>query len=127
MKRGGILHPELSAHLARLGHTDTFVIGDAGLPVPPGVARVDLAVTLGVPGFAEVLDAILAEIEVEGAVIATEAAGSAAGALLDARVPGAETVPHEEFKQLTDQARFVVRTGETIPYANVIVRCGVPF
>ncbi|MGP9745512.1 D-ribose pyranase [Brachybacterium sp. AOP29-B2-41] len=127
MKRGGILHPELSAHLARLGHTDTFVIGDAGLPVPPGVARVDLAVTLGVPGFAEVLDAILAEIEVEGAVIATEAAGSPVGALFDARLPGSETVPHEEFKQLTGQARFVVRTGETTPYANVIVRCGVPF
>ena len=127
MRRGGILHPELSAHLARLGHTDTFVIGDAGLPVPPGVARVDLAVVLGVPGFAEVLDAVLAEVEVEGAVIAAEASGSPAGALLDARLPGAETVPHEEFKQLTGHARFVVRTGETTPYANVIVRCGVPF
>ena len=99
MKRGGILHPELSAHLARLGHTDTFVIGDAGLPVPPGVARVDLAVSLGVPGFAEVLDAVLAEIEVEGVIIAAEASGSSAGALLEARLPGAETVPHEEFKQ----------------------------
>lgn len=127
MKRGGILHPELSAHLARLGHTDTFVIGDAGLPVLPGVARVDLAVSFGVPGFAEVLDAVLAEVEVEGAVIAAEASDSPAGALLAARLPGAETVPHAEFKQLTGQARFVVRTGETTPYANVIVRCGVPF
>jgi len=89
MKRGGVLHPELSAHLARLGHTDTFVIGDAGLPVPPGVARVDLAVTLGVPRFAEVTDAILAEIEVEGAVIATEAAGSPVGALSQDPLPTA--------------------------------------
>lgn len=127
MKRGGILHPELSAHLARLGHTDTFVIGDAGLPVPPGVARVDLAVVLGVPGFAEVADAILAEIVVEGAVIAAEAAGSSAGEMLGARFPGAEAVPHEKLKQLMREARFVVRTGDTTPYANVIVRCGVPF
>ena len=127
MRRHGILHPELSAHLARLGHTDTFVIGDAGLPVPPGVARVDLAVTLGVPGFAEVADAILAEIEVEAAVIAAEAAGSPAGRVLEARFPGAEAVPHEELKERMEQARFVVRTGETTPYANVIVRCGVPF
>ncbi|ASK66209.1 D-ribose pyranase [Brachybacterium avium] len=127
MKRRGILHPELSAHLARLGHTDTFVIGDCGLPIPPGVARVDLAVTLGVPGFAEVTDSILAEIEVEAAVIAAEAAGSPAGEVLRARFPGAASVAHEEFKQLTAQARFVVRTGETTPFSNVIVRCGVPF
>lgn len=127
MKRGGILHPELSARLSRLGHTDTFVIGDAGLPVPPGVARVDLAVGLGVPGFAEVLDAVLAEVETEGAVIAGEAAGSPAGAMLSARLRGAEAVPHEEFKQLTGEARFVVRTGETTPYASVILRCGVPY
>ncbi|MDN5900121.1 MAG: D-ribose pyranase [Brachybacterium sp.] len=127
MKRRGILHPELGAHLARLGHTDTFVIGDCGLPIPPGVARVDLAVTLGVPGFAEVADAILAEIEVEAAVIAAEASTSPAGEMLGARFPGAEAVGHEEFKQLTAQARFVVRTGETTPYSNVIVRCGVPF
>ncbi|MDN6400110.1 MAG: D-ribose pyranase [Dermabacteraceae bacterium] len=127
MKRHGILHPELSAHLARLGHTDTFVIGDGGLPIPPGVARVDLAVVLGVPGFAEVADAILAEIEVEGSVIAAEAAGSPAGDVLSARFPGAETVPHEELKQLMHQARFVVRTGDTTPYSNVLVRCGVPF
>lgn len=127
MRCHGILHPELAAHLARLGHTDSFVIGDCGLPVPPGVARVDLAVVQGVPRFAEVADALLAEIEVEAAVIATEAAGSPAGEMLAQRFPGAETVPHEEFKQLMRDARFVVRTGETTPFANVIVRCGVPF
>lgn len=127
MRRGGILHPALSAHLARLGHTDTFVIGDCGLPVPPGVERVDLAVVMGVPRFVEVADALLAEVEVEAAVIASEATGSPAGEMLAQRFPGAETVPHEELKQLMRQARFVVRTGETTPYANVIVRCGVPF
>lgn len=127
MRRHGILHPELGAHLARLGHTDIFVIGDAGLPVPSGVPRVDLAVVLGVPGFAAVVDAILAEIEVEAAVIASEAVGSPAGETLAARFPGAQSVPHEELKQRMAQARFVVRTGETTPYANVIVRCGVPF
>lgn len=127
MRRGGILHPQLSELLARLGHTDSFVIGDCGLPVPPGVQRVDLAVVMGVPGFAEVADAILAEIEVEAAVVATEAATTAAGEMLGARFPGARAVPHEELKQLMAQARFVVRTGDTTPYANVVLRCGVGF
>lgn len=127
MRRQGILHPELSAHLARLGHTDAFVIGDAGLPIPPEVPRVDLAVVLGVPGFAEVADAILAEVKVEAAVIAAESAGSPAREVLRARFPDAETVPHEELKRRAARARFMVRTGDTTPYSNVIVRCGVPF
>ncbi|WP_218192321.1 RbsD/FucU family protein [Brachybacterium vulturis] len=34
MKRRGILHPELSAHLARLGHTDSRpVMASAALAV----------------------------------------------------------------------------------------------
>ncbi len=38
-----------------------------------------------------------------------------------------EAVGHEEFKQRCRDARAVVRTGETTPYANVILRAGVPF
>jgi D-ribose pyranase len=58
MKKQGILHPELSEVIASLGHTDTLVVADAGLPVPPGVRRIDLAVAGGVPPFMDVLKAI---------------------------------------------------------------------
>ncbi|MEL7164747.1 MAG: RbsD/FucU domain-containing protein, partial [Pseudomonadota bacterium] len=73
MKKAGILHAELSAVVAGLGHGDLLVIGDAGLPVPPGVPCVDLAVTLGVPGMLDVLDAVLSEMCVETAFRAEEA------------------------------------------------------
>lgn len=127
MKRDGILHAQLNERIARLGHTDTFVIGDRGLPVPPGVECVDLAVITGVPGFADVLEAVLREVEVEDAVVAQEAGTSPVREVLDRNLPAARRVPHEEFKELTRQARFVVRTGEATPYANVILQCGVPF
>jgi D-ribose pyranose/furanose isomerase RbsD len=42
-------------------------------------------------------------------------------------LPGLERVPHEEFKAQVGHARFVVRTGEATPYANVLLRAGVPF
>ena len=42
MKTSGILHPQLVRILAEIRHKDTIVIGDAGLPVPDGVERVDL-------------------------------------------------------------------------------------
>lgn len=128
MKRGGLLNPALNAAIARLGHTDTFVVADCGLPIPPGVPVVDLAVTLGVPGFDDVLAPILAEVVVEGATIADEALGGPAEALIHPRLDcPVESTPHEEFKRLVADARFVVRTGATVPYANVILRCGVPF
>ena len=127
MRTTGILHAQLALHIARLRHTDTFVVGDAGLPVPPGVPEVDLAVGFGIPRFADVLDLILSEVAIEGAVRAVEAEGRDAGRWLAERFPDAEAVPHEELKSLTASARFIVRTGEASPYANVLLRAGVPF
>lgn len=127
MRSTGILHAELAQHLSRLRHTDTFVVGDAGLPVPPSVTEIDLAVCYGTPSFLDVLDPILAEVTIEGAVRALEADGKEAGDWLSSRFPDAEAVPHERFKALTASARFIVRTGENSPFANVILRAGVPF
>jgi D-ribose pyranase len=36
-------------------------------------------------------------------------------------------ISHEAFKTEVAHARAVIRTGEATPYANVILRCGVPF
>lgn len=145
MKKSGILNRHLSGELARLGHTDLVMVCDAGLPIPEGPAVVDLAFRAGTPSFAEVLEGLLDELEVEGATAAREVrdTNSEASALLDRLFPGAgpaagsgasgpggdglELIPHEELKARTRQARLVVRTGECRPYANVLLRCGVPF
>lgn len=37
MKRDGIIHAGLARELARLRHTDTFAICDAGLPIAAGI------------------------------------------------------------------------------------------
>ena len=75
MKKSGLLNPQLCAAVARLGHTQTFVIADAGLPIPHEIPVIDLALVLGTPRFQEVFDAILDEVVVEGATIAHEALG----------------------------------------------------
>lgn len=46
MKKSGLLNPQLCAAGARLGHTQTFVVADAGLPIPHEVPVIDLAVVL---------------------------------------------------------------------------------
>lgn len=129
MKRGGIINAQLARALARLGHTDTLLICDAGLPLPPGLEVVDLAFELGTPDFGTVLDGVLREIIVERAIAAAEVAehGPAVHSLLRGKLPELELVPHEELKRLSRDAKVVVRTGADVPYSNVILHCGVAF
>jgi D-ribose pyranase len=131
MKRTTLLHAELSEVIARLGHGDLLVIGDAGLPIPDGPRRIDLAVSAGVPRFQDVLAAVLAEMQVEGAVIAEELAPRNPAVHAELRRQLGDTpvaaLSHEQFKAATRDARAVVRTGEFSPYANVILRAGVVF
>lgn len=129
MKRTALLHAELSHAIASLGHGDMLVIGDVGLPIPNGPRRIDLALTPGIPAVADVLRVVLEEMQVEKAVIASEAMERN-----DGQLPGwcqlpiqPSTVSHDEFKRLTHQARVMVRTGECTPYANVILVAGVTF
>lgn len=128
MKRTGLLNPDLCAAIARLGHTDTFVVADCGLPIPAAVPVVDLSLVFGIPSFADVMAALLAEVVVEGAVAAEEAVGGPVDDLLRRHLEATvQWVPHERFKALVADASFVVRTGESTAYANVILRSGVPF
>ena len=135
MKRARLLNSALSQVIAELGHTDGLVICDAGLPIPPEVRRIDLAVEPGLPSFLSVLDVVLSEMMVEEAVVASEIHSvnePVYQGILEAfqrhgmKVRVVE-VPHEEFKLQTRSARAVVRTGECTPYANVILRSGVVF
>ena len=77
----------------------------------------------------ERLRTVVGELVVESATLAHELADekllAGIGDLLDP-VP-CERVSHEELKAMTTRARLVVRTGEDTPYANVVLRAGVPF
>ena len=131
MKRTTLLHAELSEVIASLGHGDLLVIGDAGLPIPEGPRRIDLALCANVPRFHEVLAAVLSEMQVERAVVASELQASSpavhAELLRQLGETPVSTMSHENFKAQTRVARAVVRTGEFSPYANVILRAGVVF
>lgn len=139
MKKGTLIHSELSHLVATLGHTDEITICDAGLPIPPSVRRIDLALTHGVPEFLETVRVVLSELQIEGVVIAKEFADVSPEhhqALLaelkkeegsSGKSIAVNYVPHEAFKARTERSRAVVRTGECTPYANVIFQAGVVF
>ena len=131
MKKIGILNQPIASIIAGLGHTDTLVIADAGLPIPPETQRIDLALTEGIPSFLDTLRVVLTEMEVERAIIAEEMLDSSPQVYEAVKemlgdVP-IETVTHLILKERTRSARAVIRTGEFTPYANVILTAGVVF
>jgi D-ribose pyranase len=131
MKKTTLLHSELSYLIATLGHMDTLVIADAGLPIPAETLRIDLALTQGVPGAIQTLKVVLEEMKVEKVILAEEAKGRNPKFLAEVQelLPGVpvEFVSHSDFKTRTASARAVVRTGEFAPYANIILVSGVVF
>ncbi|WP_085577462.1 MULTISPECIES: D-ribose pyranase [unclassified Pseudomonas] len=134
MKKTPLLNVALSRLIASLGHGDMLVIGDAGLPVPPGVELIDLALTHGVPAFIDTLKVVLSEMQVESHVLAQEILERrpAPLAVLDelngsGALGRRDLLSHEQFKALSRQARAIVRTGECQPYCNIVLVAGVTF
>ena len=131
MKKTPLLNAALSEVIASLGHGDLLVIADAGLPIPPETPRIDLALTQGVPSFIETLLVVLQEMQVERAVVAQETREKSPQILkmIQSAFPkvNVQFISHDQLKEMTHQARAVVRTGEFTPYANIILSAGVVF
>ncbi len=129
MRPDGLWHPRLVAVLTAMGHGDEIVVADAGLPVPDKVECIDLVWSRAEPRMLSVLRAVLAELVVEAAWLATQTAEPDLVTGLDDVLKGlpVHRLDHEDLKERLDGARAVVRTGETTPFANVILTAGVPF
>ena len=131
MKKQGILNSHISEVLSKLGHTDTIVIADCGLPIPDETIRIDLSLKLGSPSFVETLQTVLEDMAVEKITIANEITENNTD--LEKKIVAlfSDTpihyCSHEEFKKQTKNAKAVIRTGEATPYANIILHAGVIF
>jgi D-ribose pyranase len=128
MKRSGILSPALSHLLASTGHTDYFTICDRGFPVPEEPERIDLALVDDIPTVLDVLAAIVAEWSLDRVLITHEMDAISPDRVAEMQallgdVPF-ERVSHGQLKRLAQSARATVRTGDTVPYANIIVVSG---
>ena len=133
MKKAGILNSDISRVLTYMGHTDTICIGDCGLPVPDGVERIDLALCFGEPTFLRTLQIVLEDMKVEKIVLAEEIREqnptvlAEIKKLFEGQAVEVEFVPHVQFKAQSRDCKAVIRTGETTPYANIILQSGCIF
>ena len=133
MKRTGILNSDISRVLSYMGHTDCICIGDCGLPIPDEVERIDLALAFGVPTFMQTLKVVVDDMKVEKIVLAEEIRKQNPDVLRQVEELFAgqnievEFVSHVELKERTFDCKAVIRTGETTPYANIILQSGCIF
>lgn len=135
MKKTQLLNSQLSAIIAQMGHLDELTVGDAGLPIPMGPERIDLAVAPGLPALLPCLTAIFSELRVESVIIAQECQATSPAFYAELLVLIATQdhtiavtyLSHSDFKAQTVRSRAVVRTGECTPYANIILKSGVAF
>lgn len=135
MKKQGILNSDISRVLSYIGHTDRICIGDCGLPIPEETERIDLAVKFGQPSFMDVLKEVGSDMKIEKIVLAEEIKEKNPAVLNEIKTyfsstdekPEVEFVSHVELKALTKECKAVIRTGETTPYANIILQSGCIF
>ncbi len=126
MIKTGILNPQLLSLLARVRHTNTIVISDRGFPFWPQIETVDLSLVDDIPTVLDVLGAIRGNFVVGKAWMAQEFLRENTERTQQAFTDGLKGVtlafePHVEFKQRVPLAIGLIRSGDTIQYANMIL------
>lgn len=126
MLKTGILNPQINSMLSRVRHTNTLVIADRGFPYWPMIETIDITVVDDVPTVLQVLMAIRPNFQIGKAWMAREFLKSNSGKVREPFTRALRGVavryePHNEFKHRVPRAIGLIRTGDTIPYANLIL------
>ena len=124
-----ILNPHLLSLLARVRHTNALVIADRGFPFWPAIETVDISLRDDIPTVLHVLAAIRADFHAAQAYMAREYLKENTPAPRARFAQGLEGVPttfepHLQFKKRVPGAIGLIRTGDTIQYANMILISG---
>ena len=122
----GILNPHVLSLLARVRHTNTIVIADRGFPFWPQIETVDISLVNDVPTVLQVLAALRGNFKIGQAWMAEEFLQHNDASTREAFTDGLHGIavahePHVEFKKRVPGAIGLIRTGDTIQYANMIL------
>ena len=126
MLKTGILNPAINSLLSRVRHTNTLVIADRGFPFWPMIETVDISLTDNIPGVLDVLLALRHNFVIGRVSMAKEFIANNT-AETQARFKNAldgiplDFAPHIDLKTRVPGAIGLIRTGETIQYANMII------
>jgi len=125
----GILNPHLLSLLARVRHTNALVIADRGFPFWPMIETVDISVVDDLPTVCQLIAAVRANHQFTQAFQAEEFLKNNSPATRQKFAAALKGVPmffepHVEFKKRVPLAIGLIRTGDSVPYANTILISG---
>jgi D-ribose pyranase len=138
MRNGALLNGPLTALIGDLGHSDKIMIVDAGWPIPKDL-RYDICLTHGIPRLTDVFSVIAEELSIEKVIIDSEMQNHGHEVYSEvnriiaatAQAQGEEIVvedePHVTFKEHARSVKGIIRTGECIPYCNLVIVAGLAF
>ena len=125
----GCLNRELARCLSRQGHTDRFMICDAGFAIPDNVFTIDLSISKNIPTVDVVIEEILKYFSVEKIVVSDSMVNTSPSKFntileLFGETMACEFVSQEEIRELSKSVKFIVRTGDFTSYSNIVVVSG---
>ena len=127
----GILNPQINSLLARVRHTNMLVIADRGFPFWPMIETVDISLVDDVPTVLQVFQAIRLNFEISEIFMAEEFSQGQFTRIHARLLPSATAhIPLTlygarcELKKHVPGAIGLIRTGDTIQYANMILVSG---
>jgi D-ribose pyranase len=125
----GILNPQILSLLARVRHTNALVIADRGFPFWPTIETVDVSVVDDLPTVLQLIAAVRANHNFTQAYQAGEFLKNNPPAVRQKFAAGLKGIPttfepHVEFKKRVPHAIGLIRTGDTVQYANTILISG---
>jgi len=129
MLKTGILNPQINSLLSRVRHTNMLVIADRSFPFWPMIETVDISVVDDLPTVLQLITAVRANHNFTQVYQAEEflknnnpATRQKFARALDGVAVTYE--PHVEFKKRVPLAVGLIRTGDTVQYANTILISG---
>lgn len=126
MLKTGILNPHINELLSRVRHTNTLVIADRGFPYWPQIETVDITLVDNIPTVLQVLAAIRPNFVIGKAWMAEEFLKHNTESVQKMFLEALDGInlqfePHIEFKKRVPYAIGLIRTADTIQYANIII------
>jgi D-ribose pyranase len=126
MLKTGILNPAINSLISRARHTNMLVIADRGFPFWPQIETVDISLVDDIPRVLDVVRAIRSNFLAGRVFMAEEfltANSSEIRLEFEQALSGVPLVfePHVQFKKRVPQAIGLIRTGDTIQYANLMI------
>ena len=129
MLKTGILNPAINSLTSRIRHTNTLVICDRGFPFWPQIETVDISLIDDIPRVLDVLQALRKNFVVQQVFMAEEflaVNSEATKAEFASALQGVPAIyePHVVFKTRVPKAIGLIRTADTVSYANLILESG---